>query len=127
MEVNGMAGQPGKPDPDFTRQSAALEADNVVDSACQFCNLVCGLKVHLKAGRIVQVRGEPADPVQAGGLCVKGETMMTQLVYNRYRLTRPMRRVAGEKGSTDSKFDPISWDEALEMIARKFLALRDSG
>src|SRR5216683_2754001 len=113
--------------PDFTRQSAALEADTVVDSACQFCNSLCRLKVHLKNGRIVEVRGEPDDPVQAGGLCVKGETLMTQLVYNRYRLTRPMRRVAGEKGSADSKFEPISWNEALEVIGRKFLALRDAG
>jgi anaerobic selenocysteine-containing dehydrogenase len=113
--------------PDFTRQSAALEADRVVDSACQFCNSLCRLKVHLKGGRIVEVRGEPDDPVQAGGLCVKGETMMTQLVYNRYRLTHPLRRVAGEKGSPDSKFEPISWNEALEAIGRKFLALRDSG
>src|SRR6266576_1916607 len=90
--------QAGQTGPDFTRQSAALEADTVVDSACQFCNSLCRLKVHLKNGRIVEVRGEPDDPVQAGGLCVKGETLMTQLVYNRYRLTRPERRVAGGKG-----------------------------
>jgi len=42
---------------------------------------------------------------------------MTQLVYNRFRLTRPMKRVGGEKGSPDSKFEPIDWDEALETIA----------
>src|SRR6266850_954985 len=72
----------GQAGPDFTRLSAALEADTVVDSACQFCNSLCRLKVHLKDGRIVEVRGEPDDPVQAGALCVKGETLMTQLVYN---------------------------------------------
>lgn len=70
--------------------------------------------------------GEPDDPVQAGGFCVKGP-MMTQLVYNRFRLRSPMKRVAGEKGSPDSQFEPISWDEALEIIATKFLALRDAG
>ncbi len=112
---------------DFTRQSAALSADKVVDSACQFCNSLCRLKVHLKDGRIIEVRGEPDDPVQAGGLCVKGETLMTQLVYNRHRLTRPLKRVAGEKGSADSKFEPVSWAEALDIVARKFLALRDAG
>ncbi|MGI8966378.1 MAG: molybdopterin-containing oxidoreductase family protein, partial [Limisphaerales bacterium] len=112
---------------DFTSQSAALQADKVVDSACQFCNSLCRLKVHLKDGRIIGVRGEHDDPVQAGGLCVKGETMMTQLVYNRFRLTHPMKRVAGEKGSADSKFEPISWDQALDIVAKKFLALRDAG
>lgn len=111
---------------DFTNQSGALQPDTIVNSACQFCNSLCRLKVHLKDGRIIDVLGEPDDPVQAGGFCVKGP-MMTQLVYNRFRLTRPMKRVGGEKGSPDSKFEPIDWDEALETIATKFLALRDAG
>ncbi|WP_026082776.1 molybdopterin-containing oxidoreductase family protein [Mastigocladopsis repens] len=111
---------------DFTQKSAAFQPDKIVDSACQFCNSLCGLKVHVKDGHIINVLGEPDDPVQAGGLCVKGP-MMTQLVYNRFRLTHPMKRVAGEKGSPDSQFEPISWEEALETIAAKFLALRDAG
>jgi anaerobic selenocysteine-containing dehydrogenase len=111
---------------DFTRQSAALQPDQVVASACQFCNSLCRLKVHLKNGRIIDIQGEPDDPVQAGGLCVKGP-MMAQLVYNRFRLQKPMKRVGGEKGSPDSKFEAISWDDALGMIAEKFLALRDGG
>ena len=111
---------------DFTQQSGALQPDGIVDSACQFCNSLCRLKVHVKDGRIIDVLGEPDDPVQAGGLCVKGP-MMTQLAYNRFRLTSPMKRVAGEKGSPDAKFEPISWDEALTTIATKFLALRDAG
>jgi anaerobic selenocysteine-containing dehydrogenase len=114
------------PEYDFTRQSGALQPDNIVDSACQFCNCLCRLKVHVKDGRIIDVVGEPKDPVQAGGFCVKGP-MMTQLVYNRFRLKSPMKRVSGEKGSPDAKFEPISWDEALETIATKFLALRDAG
>jgi anaerobic selenocysteine-containing dehydrogenase len=117
---------PGLGEFDFTSASAALGADKVVDSACQFCNSNCRLKVHLKAGRVIDITGEEADPVQAGGLCVKGP-MMAQLVYNRHRLTRPLKRVGGAKGSADSKFEPVSWDEALGTIARKFLALRDAG
>jgi len=111
---------------DFTNKSGALQPDAIVDSACQFCNSLCRLKVHLKDGRIIDVLGEPNDPVQAGGFCVKGP-MMTQLVYNRFRLTQPLKRVGGEKGDPDSKFEPISWDEALGIIAAKFLALRDAG
>ena len=119
--------QPSQPQEfDFTNQSGALQPDRIVDSACQFCNSLCRLKVHVKDERIIDVVGEPDDPVQAGGLCVKGP-MMTQLVYNRFRLTHPLKRVAGEKGSADSQFERISWDEALETIAQKFLALRDAG
>ena len=56
----------------------------------------CRFKVHLKSGRIIDIVGEADDPVQAGGLCVKGP-MMTQLVYNRHRLSRPLKRVAEKK------------------------------
>ncbi|MEU8834905.1 molybdopterin-dependent oxidoreductase [Streptomyces sp900116325] len=114
------------PHHDFTEQSAALSPDRTVNTACQFCNSNCRLKVDLKAGRVIGVRGETEDPVQSGGLCVKAD-MMPELVYNEQRLTTPLRRVSGRKGSPDSRFEPISWDEALGTIARKFLSLRDTG
>jgi anaerobic selenocysteine-containing dehydrogenase len=111
---------------DFTTASGALQPDRVVDTACQFCNSNCRLKVDVKAGRAIAVRGEPDDPVQAGGLCVKAD-LMPQLVYNRHRLQTPLKRVGGQKGSPDSKFEPVSWDEALGLVATKLLALRDAG
>src|SRR5690349_15727167 len=97
---------------DFTQGSGALGSDKVIDSACQFCNSLCRLKVHVRAGRVIDITGETDDPVQAGGICDKGP-MMTQLLYNPLRLTSPMKRVGGEKGSADSIFEAISWDEAL--------------
>ncbi len=114
------------PPADFTRGSAALQPDAVVDSACQFCNSNCGLRVSLKAGRVIDVAGRADDPVQAGGLCVKGP-MMAQLVYNRHRLKTPLRRVAGKKGDPASAFEPTTWDDALSIVAKKFLELRDAG
>jgi anaerobic selenocysteine-containing dehydrogenase len=116
---------PSSSAPDFTLKSPALEPDQVVSSACQFCNSLCGLRVHLKAGRVIDIRGEDRDPVQMGELCVKGP-MMAQLVYNRHRLKTPLKRT-GKKGDPNSKFEPVSWDEALATIAKKFLALRDAG
>jgi anaerobic selenocysteine-containing dehydrogenase len=111
---------------DLSLGSAALEPDAVVASACQFCNSLCRLNVHLKSGRIIDVVGEKNDPVQAGGMCVKGP-MMVQLIYNRFRLHSPLKRVGGEKGSPDSKFEPISWEEATDTIAARLIALRDAG
>jgi anaerobic selenocysteine-containing dehydrogenase len=110
----------------FTDGSAAMSPDTVITTACQFCNANCRLHFGLKAGKVMQVTGETQDPVQAGNFCVKA-TLMPQLVYNDLRLTTPLRRVSGEKGSPDSAFEPVSWDDALGIIARKFLELRDSG
>lgn len=112
--------------PDFAPGSPALEPDAVIPAACQFCNSLCGLRVQVKAGRVIGVVGEDRDPVQAGELCVKGP-MMIQLLYNRFRLTKPLKRIAGAKGDPNSKFEPVTWDEALGLVAKKFLALRDAG
>jgi formate dehydrogenase (coenzyme F420) alpha subunit len=110
----------------FVTDSAALQPDTVVASACQFCNSNCRLHVGVRAGRIISVHGEPDDPVQAGNLCVKAR-MMPDLVYSPRRLTTPLRRVSGAKGSPDTRFEPISWDDALDTVARKLLDLRDAG
>lgn len=112
--------------PDYTTFSAALQPDEVKASACQFCNALCRLNVQMKQGRIIGVTGEQDDPVQRGELCVKAE-MMTQLVYNPRRLTQPLKRISGAKGDPGSQFAAISWEEALTIIAKKFLALRDAG
>ena len=111
---------------DFTRQSSALGADRVVDSACQFCNSNCRIKARVRAGRVVDVRGESADAVQAGNLCVKAD-LMVELRYSPRRLSTPLKRVGGEKGSAESKFEPCSWDEALAIVANRLIALRDAG
>ncbi|SDY83656.1 Anaerobic selenocysteine-containing dehydrogenase [Amycolatopsis xylanica] len=43
------------------------------------------------------------------------------------RLTTPLRRISGKKGSRESEFEPISWDEAFAAVAARLLALRDEG
>jgi anaerobic selenocysteine-containing dehydrogenase len=111
---------------EFVDGSPALAPDTVVHGTCQFCNADCRLVIGKKAGRVIDVRGEQADPVQDGNLCVKGP-MMVQLAYNPLRLTSPLRRVSGAKGDPDSVFEPVGWDVALDVIARKSLALRDAG
>lgn len=114
------------PDADFIVRSAALEPERRIATACQFCNANCRMHVGVKEGRVVEIRGEEKDPVQDGKLCIKAD-LMPQLVQNEQRLTTPLRRVAGKKGSADSRFRAVSWDEALDTIARKLLELRDAG
>ncbi|WP_218005068.1 molybdopterin-containing oxidoreductase family protein [Actinomadura macra] len=111
---------------DFRDQSAALTPDRVVRTSCQFCNANCGLHVDLKAGRVIGIRGERRDRVQRGNICVKAD-MMADLAYSPHRLTRPLRRTSGAKGSADSVFEAISWDSALDLIAERLLGLRDEG
>jgi len=110
---------------DLTKDSGALAPDEIVKSACQFCNSLCGIQVLKKSGRIIGIRGEAADPVAAGNLCVKAD-LMPELVYNPRRITTPLKRVRGKKGDPNSVFEPITWDAALDGIARKLIEIRDT-
>lgn len=83
----------------------------------------CAIKTIVEDGRIV--RTEPACYTGAekheGYICQKG-VMSGRQPYNPKRLTHPLKRV-GERG--EGKWEEISWDQALDEIAEKILALRD--
>lgn len=117
-------------EPPIWRPEDASLPDRVTRNGCSFCPSACWHLVHVKDGRVFNVYGEPKNPVQAdelnpsdGGLCAKGRIGIVQLLYNKYRITRPLKRV-GPKPSM--KFQPVSWDQAYRDIARKLLEIRDT-
>ena len=66
-------------------------------------------------GRIVEVAGDRAHPFTQGVICGKVHDY-AERVYSPLRVLRPLRRV-GPKGA--GEFEPITWDEAIEEIARR--------
>lgn len=78
----------------------------------------CGMLVQAGRGDRVRVLGDPQHPVSRGSICGK-----CAVAYNGVfqdpdaRLTSPLRR-AGPKGS--GVFEPISWEDALNVIADRF-------
>jgi nitrate reductase NapA len=96
-------------------QAAIARADVAWSKApCRFCGTGCGVEVGVRDGKVVAVRGDELSPVNKGLLCVKGYHLPA-LLYGRDRLTRPLKRNADGQG-----FQPISWDEALDLVATKF-------
>ena len=84
-------------------------ADEVKATTCYMCACRCGIKVHLKNGKIRYIQGNRDHPVNRGVLCAKGSAgIMTQ--YSPAKLTKPLKRV-GERGS--GEFEEIEWSEAL--------------
>ncbi|MCX7891561.1 MAG: molybdopterin-dependent oxidoreductase [Burkholderiales bacterium] len=62
-----------------------------------------------------------------GKVCVKAYGLV-QKTYNPNRVLTPMKRTNPKKGrDEDPGFVPISWDEALDTIAAKLRAIRETG
>ncbi|TXT59619.1 MAG: hypothetical protein BAJALOKI2v1_190043 [Promethearchaeota archaeon] len=81
---------------------------------CHDCGGRCVLRAHVKNGRIIAITTDNDKEPQLRA-CVRGRAYR-QRVYSSKRLKHPLRRI-GEKG--EGKFEKISWDEALDVVARK--------
>jgi anaerobic selenocysteine-containing dehydrogenase len=92
-----------------------------VHSACPHdCPSTCALEVErLAPDRIGRVRGAAANPYTAGVVCAK-VARYAERQHHPERVARPLRRV-GEKGVGYAAFEPISWDEALDEVAERFV------
>ena len=84
------------------------------------CPDTCSLSVTVDDDRVVAVRGSKANPYTAGVLCAKVSKAYPDFVHGANRLTRPLRRI-GAKG--EGRFEPLSWDDALDVIYEKCAAV----
>lgn len=103
---------------------AALAAPHGIrwDKApCRFCGTGCSVLVGTKAGRVVATQGDPDAPVNRGLNCIKGY-FLSKIMYGEDRLTRPLLRKTDGKYDKDGRFEPVSWDEAFDVMAEKFKA-----
>jgi anaerobic selenocysteine-containing dehydrogenase len=105
-------------------QQAAAET-KITKSICHQCPARCGIDVYTTNGRVHAIYGTTEHPISNGKLCPKGPLGMYTL-YDPDRFKSPMKRTNPKKGrNEDPKFVPISWDEALGMVADRLNALRD--
>jgi anaerobic selenocysteine-containing dehydrogenase len=82
------------------------------------CPSACALDVEVIDGsRIGRVHGATDQTYTAGVVCAK-VARYAERIHHKDRLTQPMKRV-GPKGS--NQFAPISWDDALDIVAENFL------
>jgi len=89
----------------------------VIKSACILCFLACGINAYVKDGRLVKVEGMTEDPLNQGWICTRAEHL-PDYVYSPDRLRYPMKK---ENGG----WKRISWDEALDTIAKKLQKIKD--
>jgi formate dehydrogenase major subunit len=110
-------------------QTRALKIERTTEtrSTCPYCSVSCGVIIHTLGDnsknaipQVVHVEGDPDHPINRGTLCPKGASLEQDILNDR-RLTRPQVR---RPGST--RWEDISWDDAIDEIARWVKKTRDA-
>jgi formate dehydrogenase major subunit len=106
------------------KQELRIEGAKVSHSVCPYCAVGCSLLAYTRKARngkpeLLQIEGDPDSPVNEGTLCPKGASAM-ELAISKRRLQHPLYRPAGAR-----EFKRISWNDALDELARRIKDARD--
>ncbi|MFH2092850.1 MAG: menaquinone reductase molybdopterin-binding-like subunit QrcB [Pseudomonadota bacterium] len=88
-------------------------------SICSLCPGSCGISVRKIDNRPVKIEGLAGYPVNDGGACLHGIAGL-QYLYDPSRVKTPLKK-------NGNKFEPISWDDALAMVAARLSDIRKAG
>ena len=123
LKLSQAASSPGEPNEALDQAAPQPEShsdENGTRAVWVVCNNNCGgrcrLTAHVKNGVVVRISTDDSpDNVERPQLraCLKGRAMRNRL-YHPDRLKYPMKRV-GARG--EGKFQRVSWDEAIDLIA----------
>src|SRR5437868_1282080 len=106
--------------PETSRKASRLRGATVTEGICPYCAVGCGQLIYTKAGKVIDIEGNPESPINEGTLCPKGADAF-QLAVNPHRLTHVLYRAPF---SDHWERKPLDW--ALEQIARRVKAARDA-
>ncbi len=108
----------------FSQQTVAnssrLRGAAVTESVCPYCAVGCGQLIYTKAGKVIDIEGDPRSPINEGTLCPKGADAF-QLAVNPHRVTQVLYRAPF---SDRWERKPLDW--AMEQIARRVKEARDA-
>jgi formate dehydrogenase major subunit len=104
-----------------------IERTTETRSTCPYCSVSCGVIIHTLGDKaknavpqVVHVEGDPDHPINRGTLCPKGASLEQDIVNER-RLLKPEVRRPGS-----DHWEDISWDQAIDEIARAVKKTRDA-
>ncbi len=102
--------------PRRTARDTVVMGQESVPTFCPLCVSRCGARATVADGTFIALHPDPSHPT-GQAICLKGKAA-PQILYHRTRLLHPMRRT-NPKGSADPGWERITWDEALDTVARR--------
>src|SRR6266480_2227326 len=99
------------------------QTSHTVRGYCALCTAHCASIATVTDGKVVRLEAD-ADHPNGGVFCLKGKAA-PELVYHADRLNYPLKRTR-PKGDPNPGWQRIGWNEALDDIARRLIAIRES-
>jgi assimilatory nitrate reductase catalytic subunit len=99
-----------------TLQPARAARHGKIATHCPYCAFQCGMFLSGPPEKAI-IEGNEEFPVNKGGLCIKGWSASALLAHTD-RLQSPLLR------NSEGELIPVSWDEALNYIARRFQGIQ---
>lgn len=107
--------------PNSVEKKARIAGATKVASICPYCAVGCSQLIYVKGGKVIDIEGNPASPINGGTLCPKGADTF-QLNVNPHRVTEVMYR-APYSDHWEKK--PLEW--AMNRVARLMKESRERG
>ena len=100
-----------------------IKNSHTVRGYCALCTAHCATIATVTDGKVIRLDADHDHP-NGGVFCIKGKAA-PELVYHPDRLNFPLKRTR-PKGDPDPGWQRISWDQALDDIARRLNSIRES-
>jgi formate dehydrogenase major subunit len=105
--------------PNTVNKAPRIRGATAVPSVCPYCAVGCGQLVYVKGGKVIDIEGNPASPINEGTLCPKGANTF-QLTVNPHRIKNVLYRAP-----FSDHWEERSLDWAMDRIAERVKETRD--
>ena len=101
-------------------KSSRLRRATVTEGICPYCAVGCGQLIFSKGGELINIEGDPDNPISGGHLCPKGANAF-QLAVNSHRVRHVLYRAP-----YSDHWETRTMDWALDQIAQRVKTTRDA-
>lgn len=101
-------------------KSSRLRGATATEGICPYCAVGCGQLIFTKAGKLIDIEGDPESPISGGHLCPKGANAF-QLAVNPHRVQEVLYRAP-----YSDHWETKTMDWALDQIAQRVKTTRDA-